>query len=128
VIVCVSIDGYSRHGLGYLGSFSQKRGSAWERCQFRRPHIRVVSTANLNANTEPEPKPDSICRPPRLPRLLSGSLLPRRAADRVVDHVVIVVRVVIADGNQGRGCGQVRLHDRFVNRDGVACNACAASG
>jgi hypothetical protein len=27
-------------------------------------------------------------------------------ADQAVDHVVIVVHVVIADGDQERGCGQ----------------------
>jgi len=70
----------------------------------------------------PTPNPserDSIRHPRLLPCLLGGSLPPRRAADRVVDHVVIVVRVVIADGDRGRGCGQARLHDRFADRDGI---------
>ena len=63
-----------------------------------------VAVAVPDADAEPEPEPDSICRPRLLPHLLGGSL-PCRAAHRVVNHVVIVVRVVTADGDRGWGFG-----------------------
>jgi hypothetical protein len=55
-----------------------------------------IAVAVPDTDTKPEPKPDSICHPRLLPHLLGGSLL-CRAAHHVVDHVVIVVRVIITD-------------------------------
>ena len=63
-----------------------------------------VAIAVPDTDTEPEPEPDSICRPRLLPHLLGGSLL-CRAAHRMVNHIVIVVRVVTADGDRGWGFG-----------------------
>ncbi len=69
--------------------------------------ISVVSIAVAipNANTEPEPKCDSICCPYLLPHLLGGSLLPYQVANCVVDHIVIVIHVIIANRDWGWGFG-----------------------
>src|SRR5260221_3300865 len=39
--------------------------------------------------------------------------------DRVF-HPFVFLRLLVADGDRGRGCGQARVHDRFAQGDGVA--------
>jgi len=41
-----------------------------------------------------------------------------RSTERVF-HPFVFLRLLVADGDQGRGCGQARFHDRFAQGDGV---------
>jgi hypothetical protein len=58
----------------------------------------AVAVAIPDTNAEPEPEPNSICHPCLLPHLLGGSL-PCQVAHCVVDHVIIIICIIIANGD-----------------------------
>jgi hypothetical protein len=47
-----------------------------------------------------------------------------REGMHVVNHIVITIHIVIADGDWGWECRQAQLHDQFTDYDSVALVWC----